>query len=118
MPTIKETYLLTGTNSDVLKSPSRLESMPATGTVTIEVSATECNATNSGQLEISTADGQTPVQTAFGYIPANGDSTSDATLNNETEQVWSIAVEQGGHLNLNYTENGAVLTLLTVTLDF
>ena len=118
MAIIKESYRVLVSQSDLLSSPSRLESIPETGTLTLEVSATECNSADYATLEISTPDGQTPIRTAEGVIPYSGYSTTDMLCHNKTEWVFVLEVSAGGHVGVNVTLNGTALAMVIATLEF
>lgn len=114
---IKESYLLTASNTDILAAPSRLASIPADGVMTIEVSSTDNDGTNYGQLTLQTPGGDTPFENLV--IPQNGFSTADGVIHDDTAIVFQLEVDQGGHVTLSYTENGTVAgTMVIITLDF
>lgn len=117
MPFIKENFQLAATDADVLAAPSRLTSIPADGVLTIEVSATDSELTNFGQLTIQLPGGETPVENLI--VPGNGFSTADNVLHDDTALQFQFSVSQGGHVGISYTENGTVLAcMIMVTLDF
>ncbi len=114
---IKESFLLVADTTDILAAPSRLAAIPKNGVLTIEASATECNATNFGRLTLQLPDGDIPFQDL--HIPANGSSLLDGVLDTRTQLTVTMVVGQGGHVGLNYDETAAVvLVLLFVTLTF
>lgn len=117
MPTIKETYQLAASDADVLASPSRLAAIPGDGQLTIEMSATDCELTNNGQVTLLMPDGSTPFENLL--IPQNGYSTADSVIHDQTALQISVTVEQGGHVLLSYTETGTVLAAMFIfTLEF
>lgn len=115
---IVETFLLSGTNADVLKAPSRLAAIPKDGVLTIEASADKCDGTNNGQLTIRDAEGDVPIRNC--HIPANGmgdGSTSvPGVLHGSTEWVIAVPVQQGQHVQVDYEETGTVVAILRATL--
>ena len=114
---IKESFMLTGRDADILAAPSRLASIPRQGRLTIECSSTDCDATNYGALTLQTPDGDTPFEDLI--IPYHAFATTDAVLHNATEVVISMTIAQGGHALLSYTENGTVaIFFLYCTLEF
>jgi len=114
---IKESFLLAADNADVLAAPSRLAAIPANGQLTIEASATDCDAINFAQLTLQLPGGDIPFENL--HIPANGFSTADGVLHTDTQLSVTMLVPQGGHVGLNYNENGTVtLTLIYITLVF
>lgn len=114
---IKETYLLAASDADVLAAPSRLAALPGSGTLTIECSSTQCSATNNGQITLQMPDGELPFENLV--IGANGYSTADAVIHDDTAVQVQTEVSQGGHVTLSYTETGTVTaTLFVITLEF
>lgn len=116
---IKESYLLAADDADILSATngSRLVSIPSGGVLTIEASATDCDATNFGTLTLNPPGADNPFTNL--HIPANGLSTADAVMYDTTELMFQLIVEQGGHVGLSYDENGTVaLALIIVTLQF
>ncbi len=114
---IKETFLLATDNADVLAAPSRLAAIPANGILTVEASSTDCDATNFGLLTLQLPGGDIPFENL--HIPQNGQSTADAVMDSDTELLVTMGVPQGGHVGLNYDENGTVaLCMIIVTLTF
>lgn len=117
MAIIKESFLLTADNADVLSAPSRLAAIPADGILSIEASATDCDATNFARMSLQLPGGEIPFEDL--HIAMSGQSTVDAVMNSESELVMQIAVKAGGHVLLSYDETGTVaLTLIYVTLAF
>lgn len=116
MGLLKESFLLTATDADILAAPSRLAAIPSNGTLTVEVGITDCDATNRGTLTVQLPNGDIPLNDVI--IPYGG-VVADATLNTDLEMVVVMQVSQGGHVLLQYTETGTVaLCLLHVTLVF
>lgn len=114
---IKETYMLAASDTDVLAAPSRLAALPGDGVMTIEVSATDCDASNYGSLTLQLPDGEVPFENLI--IPANGYSTADSVLHDDTAVQVQMEVSQGGHVSLAYSETGTVaLAYISVSLEF
>lgn len=114
---IKESYLLTADNTDVLAAPSRLASLPGAGIMTIEASATDCDATNYATMTLKPPSGDTPFSNL--HIPMNGFDEDDAVMHNDTSLVVRVPLAQGGHVTLSVDENGTVaLILLIITYEF
>ncbi len=114
---IKESFLLAADDADVLAAPSRLAAIPRNGVLTIEASATDCDATNFGLVTLTLPEGDIPFQNL--HVPANGVSTADAVMDSDTQILITMGVQQGGHVLLAYDENGTVaLCLLIITLSF
>lgn len=117
MAIIKESYLLTASNTDIMAAPSRLASIPSDGILTIEFSATDNDGTNYGTMTLQTPGGDTPFENLV--IPQNGFSTADGVIHDDTDIQYQMEVSQGGHVTLSYTENGTVAgTMVILTLDF
>lgn len=114
---IKESFLLTADNNDILAAPSRLAAIPANGVLTIEASATDCDAINFALLTLQLPEGDIPFENL--HVPANGLSTADSVMDSDTQMLVTMAVARGGHVGLAYDENGTVAILLViVTLVF
>lgn len=119
---IKESFFLTASNADIFAGntsagvASRLNSIPVDGTLTVEVSANACDATNFGELTLNPPEGSAPFTELL--IPYNGYNTSNALMHDDTSLVFELDVEGGGHVGLAYTENGTVVTLLYATFTF
>lgn len=117
MGLIKESFSLVATDLDVLAAPSRLAAIPANGQLTIEVSATDSDSTNFGQLTVQLPTGDIPLDLVT--IPASGFSTTDAVLHSDTEVIVILDVLKGGHVLVQYTENGTVVVaFFHITLTF
>lgn len=115
---IKEAFFLTATNTDILAAPSRLAAIPRAGSMMIECSASDCDGTNFGELTIQMPNGDIPLDQVA--IPVwNDGGGADALLDTRTETSLTLQVQQGGHVLLQYTENGTVaLFFIMVTLQF
>ncbi len=117
MGLIKESFQLVATDLDVLAAPSRLAAIPANGKLTIEVSATDSDSVNFGQLTVQLPTGDIPLDTVT--IPASGLSTTDAVLDSRTEMIIILDVLKGGHVLIQYVENGTVVVaFFHITLMF
>lgn len=111
---IKEGFQLTASNTDILAAPSRLAAIPYEGTLIVEVSCTDADGTNYGDLTVQLPDGSIPLENV--PIPFSG-NTGDGMLDNDTELMLEIPVRAGGHVLIDYTENGTVaLCFMLVTL--
>ena len=115
--TIQETYLLTGSDTDILKAPSRLTSVPDNGLLVIEASSTHCDNANQGKLTVTTPDSEIPVDNQL--IPANGYDSGGGILNDNSKEVIEVPVGQGGHVLVSYAETGTVeATIVRFTYYF
>ena len=114
---ISETFILTGSNTDILKAASRIQAAPENCLAVIEVSATDCDGTNYGSISVTTPAGISPELEQ--RIPANGYSQSEAVLHAESLDRIEVPIQQGGHLLLQYTETGTVTAVaVRVTIYF
>ena len=116
MPLIRESFALVASDADILAAPSRLAAIPANGVLTVEISATDNDGVNFGQLTVQLPGGDIPLQLV--QIPFSGSST-EGMLDSNTELVVVMQVPQGGHVILQYVENGTVVqAFLHVSLQF
>ncbi len=114
---IKESFLLTADNADILAAPSRLAAIPSNGVLTIEATSTDCDATNHALLTLQLPKGGFPFENL--HVPANGQSTVDAVMDSDTLLMVTMGVAQGGHVGLSLDEVGTVgLVLIICTLTF
>ncbi len=117
MGMIKESFILTATDADILAAPSRLAAIPRDGILTIEASSTDCTTVNNGQLTLQLPDGIIPFEDLI--IPAAGVEPTDSVLDIDTKFIITVPVVQGGHVGLGYLETGTVVSFfLHVTLTF
>ncbi len=117
MGIIKESFQLTATDADILAAPSRLAAIPENGSLLIEVATTDCDATNFGQLTLQLPGGEVPFENLI--IPFNGRNTSDSVMDKNLTSVFLFEVKKGGHVLVQYTENGTVtLAFFIFTLQF
>ncbi len=117
MGMIKESFLLTATDADILAAPSRLAAIPRDGILTIEVASSDCDNTNQGQLTLQLPDGIIPFEDLI--IPASRSAPVDAVMDIDTKFIVTVPVAQGGHVGLAYLEVGTVgIFFLHVTLTF
>lgn len=117
MPLIKESYLLVATNADVLAAPSRLAAIPSNGTLTLELSATHCDATNRAAVTLQLPDGSIPLEDV--HIPYDGAGSTESTMDNQKSMVLQFGVAAGGHVLIAITETGTVAGIFVIaTLTF
>lgn len=112
---IVETHIVTASNLDLLKAPSRLAAIPEDGTLTLEMSSDVCNETNNMKVTVRTADGDVPIKQCT--IPANGYSTASAVLHGSTEWVVTLPVRQGQHVVIELEEAGTATAYVRATLS-
>lgn len=114
---IKESFALAATDLDILAAPSRLAAIPANGVLTIECCAGDSDPTNFGQLTVQLPGGDIPLSLV--QIPSHGLGATDFILDNNTEMITVMTVTQGGHVLVQYTENGTVsMCAFYITLEF
>ena len=105
MSLIIEDYIINADNTDVLKGPSRLVSMPYDGIVVLEASALRCvgniGATpqtkrNFALLQVNLPDSQVPLMNIT--VPANGYDTENCVLHDDTKLHLEFPMLVGAHL--------------------
>lgn len=111
---IVESFLVSADTVNLLQAPSRLNSIPYAGTLTLEMSATDCTAANNMKFSIQTPDGETPYTNVL--IPFGGDGTNLA-LDSRTEIVIQLEVRAGGHVNIDMDETGTCEALVWASLS-
>lgn len=114
--TIQEAYLLSGSDTDILKAPSRLQSSPDNALLVIDLSATKCDETNQGKISVTTPDGELPIDGQL--IGANGFSDSNGLIHAETADRIIVPIQQGGHILVAYQETGETIVFARFTLYF
>ena len=113
---IKESFLSTATNTDLLASPSRLAAIPRGGILTLQFTAEESSASSYFLLTIQTPEGDTPVEDF--QIPANGQSETHSVMDVNTELRLQFTASQGGHFLISLTETGDTVCLAYASLVF
>lgn len=114
---IRESFRLSASNTDILAAPSRLSAIPYNGTLTLEVSALECNGSNRNSITLQTPDGDVPFEDLL--VPAgsvDGTVGTEDVLNSDTQLTFSFPARQGGHFLLSTTETGANILFIHATL--
>ena len=102
------------TRSNILAAPSRLNSIPYDGTLTLEVSATVSKKNNFVAITIQTPDGEVPVLEEL--VPFNGYDDGNHVLHNDTEYVFTFDAPQGGHFNIDMDVTGNSTWIVRATL--
>lgn len=111
---IQETYRIVATNTDVLAAPSRLNSIPYAGQLTLEFAPNQADATNNFTLSLQLPDGEVPVDSQI--IPRGNVAVTD-TIDDRVESVYTFAVPQGGHVTIALTESGTAECWVRATLQ-
>lgn len=109
---ILESAVIIATNADILNG-TRLNSIPYNGMLTFDVLADLNNATNNFTVTIQEPDGDVPIDTqpVPGANPSLGGVLDDRQLFR-----FSMAVRQGGHVNISLTETGAAIAFWRAVL--
>ena len=114
---ITESFLTAATVTDLLEAPSRLAAIPEAGIMTLQISATQCTATNTSKVTIQLPDGSNPVKEF--HIPFNGYSATDGVMHDETALQIQFPVDKGGHVLISITETGTVAFVMAIcALEF
>jgi len=109
---IYETFLISGTNTDVLSS-GRLNAIPFNGVLTLDFLADLGDATNNYSLTIQKPDGGVPVDAQV--VPASG-AGADMVLDERELSRFSFQAAQGGHFTVSLTENGTATCAVRAVL--
>jgi len=116
MAMIKEAFHIVSDNPDVFASPSRLNTIPRAGLLTIEMSATHSDGSNYFLATMQTPEGSTPFESL--RVPYNGRSTAEDLLDDNLELMFEFAAPQGGHFLLDVNETGTAALYVMATLVF
>jgi len=116
MAMIKEAYHIVSDNADVFASPSRLNTIPRAGLLTIEMSATVSDGSNYWLATMQTPEGATPFESL--RVPFNGRSVDSDVLDDNMEMMFEFAAPQGGHFLLDVNEQGTSAIYIVATLVF
>ena len=114
MPQIIETFQNNVGDSDLLKAPGRLTSIPFNGRLIIEASCTVCDESNNATISIQVPDSEIPFENHL--IPANGYDSSNSVLHDNTDLQFEYPAFQGGHFGVKMLVSGNVLWFVRVTL--
>jgi hypothetical protein len=108
---IVETFDLTASDTDVLAAPSRLASIPYTGTLIIELQANANDGTNYWQVTIQLPNGDVPAERI--NVPAGA---STGGMNSDDKYRLTIPVTTGGHVLVDALLTGATGLFVRATL--
>lgn len=114
MRSITETFLLSDSDTDVLKAPSRLSAVPDNAILFLEVSANVAVAANHAMISVTTPDGELPIEGQI--IPASGLDTTNAVLYSDTKVTMVVPVQQGGHVLVSLGIMGTCQAYIKATL--
>jgi len=109
---ILESAVITASNTDILNG-TRLNSIPYNGILTFDVLSDLNNATNNYTVTIQEPNGDVPIdaQPVPGANPSLGGVLDERQLFR-----FSMAVGQGGHVNISLTESGAAICMWRAVL--
>jgi hypothetical protein len=116
MALIQEVHRLEASNTDILAAPSRLSSIPRGGVLTLELSSTHCDTSNSWTITCQTPEGDVPFEDLL--VPANGYQSGMDVLHTDTRLRYQFTASQGGHFLLSATESGTARLYLVASLVF
>ncbi len=114
MVPIIETFLVSATNTDLL-SGGRLNAIPYSGVLRIQLLADLADVTNFYTLILQLPNGDVPVDTQ--RVPASG-SGADGVL--DDRELWQLAYPTGGtggHFVVSLTENGTATCMVRIGLS-
>ncbi len=103
MSVIVLSQLLIASNTDILNS-TRLQTVPANGTLTFLMSASDAIAANNYTVSIQMPDGSTPLDGVL--VPQGGAAGVTGLLDERTLLGYTGYVEAGGHAVFAVVETG------------
>ncbi len=99
---------IVATTADILQG-TRLQTVPAGGTLTFELQASDADATNSFTASVQMPSGDTPLNGVL--VPCGNTATLAGVLDDRTKLAIQLPIAQGGHCVFGVTETGtATLT--------
>ena len=105
---IVQSALVSATTADILQG-TRLQTVPANGFLTFELSADLANATNSFSTTIQLPGGDTPLNDVL--VPASG---TIGLLDDRNKLQVTFPTGQGGHTVFTLTETGTAVAIYRV----
>lgn len=100
------------TNADILQG-TRLQTIPASGTLTFEMQASDSDATNFYTVSVQMPGGDTPMNAV--RIPAGNTSGLAGVIDERTDLQATFPIQQGGHCVFSAVEAGAAEIAWRVT---
>ncbi len=91
-------------NLDILNS-TRLQTVPASGSLLFEVQSADCDATNFFTISIQMPGGDNPMDAVL--VPGGNTATLAGVLDSRTAFRASFLIAQGGHCVFSCDETGA-----------
>lgn len=90
-------------NTDILQG-TRLQSAPSNGTLTLELQASDNDATNNAAVSVQLPGGDTPMNLT--RIPCGNATGLAGVIDERTDLQASFRIAQGGHCVFSYVETG------------
>jgi len=100
------------TNADILQG-TRLQTVPAGGTLTFEMQSSDNDATNNYTVSVQMPGGDTPMNAT--RIPAGNSTGLAGVIDERTDLQATFAIAQGGHCVFSCTEAGTAELTWRVT---
>ncbi len=99
-------------NLDILNS-TRLQTVPASGSLLFEVQAADADATNFATISIQMPGGDTPLDGVL--VPGGNTAALAGVIDTRTAFRASFLISQGGHCVFSVDETGATLVTWRVS---
>ena len=103
MPVIIESGQISASNTDIL-SGTRLATAPANGQLTLEVQASDNDATNNYTATVQLPGGDNPLSAV--RVPCGNTSGLAGVLDDRTSLRVAFGIQQGGQVLFSATETG------------
>ncbi len=101
-------------NTDILQG-TRLQSMPAGGTVTFELQSSDNDATNNYTVSIQMPGGDTPMNAV--RIPCGNSTGLAGVIDERTNLTATFLIQQGGHCVFSCVEAGSAELSWRITFN-
>jgi len=102
-------------NADILND-TRLSSIPAPGSLTVQCLSNLNNATNFYSITIQLPDGKVPVDGQRVSAGQEVEGALGGQLDNRLLDQWTFPASQGGHFTISFTETGTAVCTWRVVL--
>ena len=111
---IQETFEGNASSTNVITGASRFTNVPRDCRLVMEAEASDGDdSTNFATMELSEPDGEVPLTNS--RLPK---SATYGGLDTRTKAIYSMNVQQGGHLGVKVTVTGTCRYLLRITIYF
>lgn len=104
MPIIIESGQVAASNTDILNG-TRLATAPASGILTLELQASDNDATNNFTVTVQLPGGDNPMSAV--RVPCGNTATLAGVIDDQTALKVEFGVQQGGQVLFSATETGA-----------